>query len=423
MDGVQDSVVRNNLVHDAHAKGITLYQIDAADASKRNIVINNTVLVAADGQAPLRINHDASDNTILNNIFLSDAANHAWVDAEESGLIGATIDYNITTAIALVGGVVRDDWRSEYGFDEHSIVVTNTGSLFADIGSDDFHLRSPSAAVNAGTTANAPPRDIEGVSRPAAGGVDIGAYEWSPTAPAKPRAPSLLTVALRGATGAHLTWHDNADDETSFVVRQKMGADGAWETIGRIGADATSYDAPDLRAGQRYYFAVRAENQAGASAYSNYATVTLPSVSGSGGDGLSAKYFNNRNFTGTMVSRIDRQVEFNWGSGTPAPLIARGTFSVQWTGQIVAPASGTFTFHTDASGGVRLRIKGRTLIDRWSDGSGESSGSYRMEAGRAYDVELIYFHNTGGAFVSLLWSGSGLSKQVIPREYLQSAID
>jgi hypothetical protein len=416
---VQDSLVRNNLLRDVHAKGITLYQIDAADAAKRNIVVNNTVLVAADGQAPLRINHDASDNTILNNIFLSLTASGAWADAEESGLEGATIDYNITTGVALVGGVPRDDWHSEYGFDAHSIVVNDPDLIFASVTADDFHLRSTAAAVNAGTATNAPPRDIEGVSRPAAGGMDIGAYEWSQTAPSKPRAPSLLTVQARGATSARLSWQDNADDETRFVIRQKLGPQGVWQTIARLAPDATSYDAADLQAGQRYYFAIRAENNVGASDYSKYAMITMPGTGG-GGDGLSATYFNNRNFTGTTVSRIDPQVEFDWGSGSPAPLIARGTFSAQWTGQIVSPATGTYTFHTQASGGVRLRIKGRTVLDHWTDGSGELSGSYRLEAGRAYDAELIYFHNTGNAFVNLMWSGVSTPKQVISREYLLS---
>ncbi len=44
------------------------------------------------------------------------------------------------------------------------------------VGSEDYHLKTGSPAINAGA-ATAPAQDLDGVSRPQGGVVDIGAYE------------------------------------------------------------------------------------------------------------------------------------------------------------------------------------------------------------------------------------------------------
>ena len=53
-DGVQNSVIRNNLIYNTHASGISLYRIDGGGGSSGNLVINNTVLVAGDGRWALK---------------------------------------------------------------------------------------------------------------------------------------------------------------------------------------------------------------------------------------------------------------------------------------------------------------------------------------------------------------------------------
>ncbi len=177
-DGVQDSRIVNNLLYDIHAKGISLYATNGAEGSRRNIVANNTVLVASDGQVPMRINHNSSGNFVFNNIFLSATPSRAWIDGEESGLTGSYIDYNITTGVALVGGVRRNDWQSTYGFDTHSRVVTDPATLFVNMAANDYHLRAASIAIDAGRALQAPDRDKDGNVRPTGAGVDIGAYEY-----------------------------------------------------------------------------------------------------------------------------------------------------------------------------------------------------------------------------------------------------
>ena len=49
--------------------------------------------------------------------------------------------------------------------------------------------------------------------------------------------------------------------------------------------------------------------------------------------GLTAQYFDNKDFTNLKVTRVDPQVNFNWALGSPDPAIGADTFSVKWTGQ------------------------------------------------------------------------------------------
>ena len=54
MDGVQDSIVRNNLLYDNHASGIIAYQIDGAEGPRGLQVLHNTVDQASNGRWALQ---------------------------------------------------------------------------------------------------------------------------------------------------------------------------------------------------------------------------------------------------------------------------------------------------------------------------------------------------------------------------------
>ncbi len=136
------------------------------------------------------------------------------------------------------------------------------------------------------------------------------------------------------------------------------------------------------------------------------------------GTGLSATYFDNVDFTGTAVTRTDPTVSFDWGSGSPAPGIAADTFSARWTGQVDAPAAGSYTFYTQSDDGVRLFIDGTKVIDAFTDhGSREDRGTISLTAGR-HDVKLEYYERTGSAVLALSWSSASIAKQIIPTSRL-----
>jgi glucose/arabinose dehydrogenase len=133
------------------------------------------------------------------------------------------------------------------------------------------------------------------------------------------------------------------------------------------------------------------------------------------GIGLLGTYYDNANFTGKVVTRIDRTPSFNWGAGIPAAGIGADTFSVRWTGQVQARVTGTHTFYLRSDDGVRLWVNGQLLIDNWTvHWLVENRGTIALTAGKKYDIRLDYYDNTGGAVAQLSWSAPGLARQVVP---------
>jgi beta-glucosidase len=131
----------------------------------------------------------------------------------------------------------------------------------------------------------------------------------------------------------------------------------------------------------------------------------IPAGAKPGEQGLKAEYFNNMDLSGQPVLvRIDRQVHFDWGGGSPDPAVRTEQFSARWTGKIVPPVSGKYRLGVMTDDGVRLYIDGKLVIEYWKDrGPTADVIAMELEAGRAYDVRMEYYENGGGAFASLGW--------------------
>jgi hypothetical protein len=140
-----------------------------------------------------------------------------------------------------------------------------------------------------------------------------------------------------------------------------------------------------------------------------------------GGDGLSATYWDNVDFTGATASRVDGAVDFVWGTGSPAPGIGPDTFSARWVGTVQPPTSGTYTFYTDSDDGVRLWVNGTQVVNNWTDHSRtENSGTVALTAGVRYRIRMEFYENGGDAVARLLWSGPSVTKAVVPLSALFS---
>jgi hypothetical protein len=152
------------------------------------------------------------------------------------------------------------------------------------------------------------------------------------------------------------------------------------------------------------------------------ATVTLPASSVTtlviDQQGLSATYFDNADLTGATVTRIDPTVNFDWGSAAPAPAIGADTFSVRWTGKVVADKAETYTFVTTSDDGVRLWVDGKPLIDNWTDHSKrDDTGQIALTAG-AHDIKMEFYDSGYDAIAELRWESPTLPRQIIPTEKL-----
>jgi predicted phage baseplate assembly protein len=135
--------------------------------------------------------------------------------------------------------------------------------------------------------------------------------------------------------------------------------------------------------------------------------------------GLYAEFFDNIDLTNRKVTRIDPQVNFDWGTGSPDPVIPSDNFSARWTGLVEPKSSGVYTFYTFSDDGVRLWVNGQQIINNWADHSPTwNSGNIQLEAGRSYDIRLEYYERGGGATIKLWWSGPNQPKEIIPQSQL-----
>jgi mono/diheme cytochrome c family protein len=137
-----------------------------------------------------------------------------------------------------------------------------------------------------------------------------------------------------------------------------------------------------------------------------------PGVESGGGDegrmGLRAVYWNDRDRKDDkkVLERVDAQVGFDWGEGSPLPdKIGVEAFAIGWSGSLRVPESGEYGFRVVTTNGVRLWVNaagggGRrggedaALIDGWvSSGNAARELTARMvlPGGSVVPVRLDFF--------------------------------
>ncbi|HEX8139213.1 MAG TPA: glycoside hydrolase family 3 C-terminal domain-containing protein [Pyrinomonadaceae bacterium] len=122
--------------------------------------------------------------------------------------------------------------------------------------------------------------------------------------------------------------------------------------------------------------------------------------------GLKGQYFGNKDLQGEpAVTRIDREVNFDWFTNPPVPELPMDNFSARWTGVVVPTASGTYRFGARADDGVRLYVDDQLFVEAWRDGSGKTvTRDIEMKAGRAYKIRMEYYDRYAAATAKLVWS-------------------
>jgi Fibronectin type III domain/Matrixin len=90
---------------------------------------------------------------------------------------------------------------------------------------------------------------------------------------AVPAAPTDLEVAAVFATAVQLTWSDRSDDESNFRLERRRG-NGAFVPVAAVAAGREAYFDTSAVPETSYHYRIRAQNAAGASAYSAEAAAT-----------------------------------------------------------------------------------------------------------------------------------------------------
>jgi len=120
------------------------------------------------------------------------------------------------------------------------------------------------------------------------------------------------------------------------------------------------------------------------------------------------EYYANMNLSGTpALVRDDAQINFNWGSGSPASgVIPADHFSVRWTRNLSLDAA-SYRFTLTVDDGARLWVNNHLLIDTWKVQAPHTYTGDIYLPGGSIPVKLEYYENTGGAVVRLSWAKAG----------------
>ena len=134
------------------------------------------------------------------------------------------------------------------------------------------------------------------------------------------------------------------------------------------------------------------------------------------GDGLTGEYFSTPDLSGQPVlTRTDRNVNFNWDKVVPVEGLQRNNYSVRWSGLFVPPAAGdyklgvrvNYCYACQNAEGFKLYLDNKLLVQNDEKKTGERGeviqASVHFDNTEPHPIRLEYFHHTGSAGIDLAW--------------------
>jgi beta-glucosidase len=149
------------------------------------------------------------------------------------------------------------------------------------------------------------------------------------------------------------------------------------------------------------------------------------------GDGLMGEYFSNKELGGKPVlTRTDRNINFNWDKVVPVPDLQRNNYSVRWTGTFTPPSAGeyklgvriNYCYACENAEGFKLYLDDKLLVASNEKATPErgavAEAPIHFSDTRPHQIRLEYFHGTGTAGIDLTWQAPAA---VLRNEAVQAA--
>lgn len=117
------------------------------------------------------------------------------------------------------------------------------------------------------------------------------------------------------------------------------------------------------------------------------------------------EYFSNPGLSGDpLVTRSERNLNFNWAENAPARLLPADQFSARWTGNFPFEA-GTWLFSVGADDGVRVWLNDELLIDQWQSNPVFTIYSVEKTLRQGnYTLHVEYYDNGGPSGLKVEWT-------------------
>jgi hypothetical protein len=202
-----------------------------------------------------------------------------------------------------------------------------------------------------------------------------------------------------------LSWADTATNTTGFQIFRGLSSGGPFVAVGTVPASKTTFSDSTLTAATKYYYQVDAINNHGSSS---------PDVVPGGN--LTVNYYLTNGGLGALP---------NYATMTPTSTFTDTTVAINfpnagvdwtatYTGYIVIPTAGSYTFNTSSDDGSALYIDGNEIVNNnGAHAVVTVSGTVTLSAG-VHTFQVQYFQAGGGQSVSAQISGPGIPLQNIP---------
>jgi FtsP/CotA-like multicopper oxidase with cupredoxin domain len=216
----------------SHEEMDMMRPISVAAPPKKPTIISGTITGNGSKKQVNLTWTDASSNESSFTIQRSSTANGPWTNL-------ATVAANTTTYVDVIGNTGQAYF--------YRVVAVNTVGYTETPGYSNLTVMGTSNTFPVGTIQTNPPAS-----------------------------PTNLTAAAQSGPLVLLTWTDNANNETGFIIERAIGA-GPFTTLITVAASNgnVSYTDTTVTAGSTYSYRVAALNSAGVSGYSNTASVSL----------------------------------------------------------------------------------------------------------------------------------------------------
>jgi hypothetical protein len=134
---------------------------------------------------------------------------------------------------------------------------------------------------------------------------------------------------------------------------------------------------------------------------------------------FTAEYYKTTNFAKLAKKSVTPMIDFDLGTerGTGSPDASAGipqeNFSIRWTGTILPPADGIYTFYVDGDNQVKLYVRSKLILDKNDPGRSEVSKQIKLAGDQPIEVKIEYVHAAGDPGLHVAWSGPGFDKKIL----------
>ncbi len=222
-------------------------------------------------------------------------------------------------------------------------------------------------------------------------------------------------AATCGTTpSATLTW--TPVPYGTYTIERKVD-DGAWEEVASaLPASTATWTDSNVTVGTLYTYRITTVNGANVAYSADCEIRPYLAGNGVGLHGVWSAGYTSTNVGETVVA-VTTNAVIDFANVTVGGSTAN--FFVRWTGRLIVPIAGDYSFDAEADDTVTLWIDGKPVLWRQSlDGTSQTApgGAMTLTAGE-HDIVMTWFQTSGDNLCRLYWSGP-VARAIIPSSQL-----